>query len=267
MPRQLTQRAADLPEYDSLLGEIRALLDSGRSEAFQRIDMIRVQTYIAIGKRIIDAELRHRDRADYGRQVISALARDIGFSDSNLYNMIAVARVFAAAPLLERLSWSHLVRLSQVDDAQARQFYIDQIVQHQWSVRVLEQQIASGYYSRSTAGGQLAPAPAPGLPVRAEDVLRTDYTFDIPGLPTGKYTERDLEAGLRANFEVFLKELGPDFFIRDTQRQIVVDSQYHTVDLELYHRGIPAIIVVELKVGAMNNTFANYDRTGSTGGA
>jgi len=234
MPRSIAQPSHDLPEYDSLLEAIRALLEQGRSEAFQRIDQIRVRTYVEIGRRIIAAELRHGDRADYGRQVIAALARDIGFSDSNLYNMIAVARAFDDPDALpERLSWSHLVKLSYVDEPAARQFYLDQARRHQWSVRYLEQQIDADLYARSTGGGQLAPAPAAGLPVRAQDVLRSEYTFDIPGLPAGKHSERDLEAGLRANFELFLKELGPDFYIRDTQRQIVVDSQYHTVDMEL----------------------------------
>jgi predicted nuclease of restriction endonuclease-like (RecB) superfamily len=265
MPRSVARPDPNLPEYDALLTEVRTLLEQGRSEAFQRIDQIRVRTYVEIGRRIIAAELRHRDRADYGRQVIAALARDIGFSNSNLYNMIAVARVFEVDALPERLSWSHLVQLSRVEDPAARRFYLDQAHQHQWSVRYLEQQIDAGLYARSTGGGQLAPAPAAGLPVRAQDVLRTEYTFDIPGLPPGKYSERDLEAGLRANFELFLKELGPDFYIRDSQRQIVVDGQHHTVDLELYHRGIPAIIVVELKVGAMKardvgqlNSYVNW---------
>ena len=265
MPRSVARHDPDLPGYETLLKEIRRLLEQGRNEAYQRIDQIRVRTYTEIGKRIIATELRYRDRADYGRQVISALAQDIGFSDSNLYNMIAVARVFDVDTLPERLSWSHLVRICQIDDPVARQFYVDQSERHQWSVRYLEQQIDSGFYARSTGGGQLAPAPSAGLPVRAQDVLRTEYTFDIPGLPAGKYSERDLEAGLRANFELFLKELGPDFYIRDSQRQILVDGQYHTVDLELYHRGIPAIIVVELKVGAMKardvgqlNSYVNW---------
>jgi predicted nuclease of restriction endonuclease-like (RecB) superfamily len=265
MPRSVMRRNPDLPGYEPLLVEIRSLLEQGRNEAFQRIDQIRVRTYLEIGKRIIAAELRHGDRADYGRQVISALAQDIGFSDSNLYNMISVARAFEIEALPERLSWSHLVRLAQVDDLAARQFYLRQAQQHQWSVRFLEQQIDTDLYSRSTLGGQIAAAPSAGLPIRPQDVLRTDYTFDIPGLPQGKYTERDIEAGLRANFELFLKELGPDFYIRDTQRQILVDHQYHTVDLELYHRGIPAIIVVELKVGAMKardvgqlNSYVNW---------
>ncbi|NTW98259.1 MAG: DUF1016 domain-containing protein, partial [Oscillochloris sp.] len=99
----------------------------------------------------------------------------------------------------------------------------------------------------------------------AQDVLRSSYTFDIPGLSLKKHTERELEAGLRANFERFLQELGPDFYIRDTQRQILVDGQYHTIDLELYHRGIPAIIIVELKVEPMKaqdvgqlNSYVNW---------
>jgi predicted nuclease of restriction endonuclease-like (RecB) superfamily len=46
---------------------------------------------------------------------------------------------------------------------------------------------------------------------------------------------------MRTYFELFL--------IRNTQRQIIVDGRYHMVDIVLYHRGIPAIIVVDLKVG------------------
>ncbi len=74
-----------------------------------------------------------------------------------------------------------------------------------------------------------------------------------------------LGRALRANFERFLQELGPDFYIRDTQRQILVDGQYHTIDLELYRRGIPAIIIVELKVEPMKaqdvgqlNSYVNW---------
>ncbi|MEN9936863.1 MAG: hypothetical protein RLZZ387_3442 [Chloroflexota bacterium] len=262
MPLPPARRDDDLPGYGDLLHDVQQLLARGRSEAFQRIDQIRARAYTQIGARIIAAELHHRDRADYGRQVIAALARDIGFSDSNLYNMMAVARAFTAGAL-PSLSWSHLVRLAGIEDPTARAFYAAQAEQHHWSVRYLEQQIASGLYSRMMKGGDLIPAP--GMPVRAQDVLREEYTFDIPGLPPVGHTERDFEAGLRANFELFLRELGPDFSIRDTQRQIVVDGDYHTVDLELYHRGIPAIIVVELKVEPMKardigqlNSYVNW---------
>ena len=263
MPRSPARRTEDLPEYGSLLAAARQLLEQGRNEVYQRIDQIRARTYVAIGAEILSAELRQQ-RADYGRQVIAALARDLGFSESNIYNMVAVARVFSTDSLPMPMSWSHLVRLSGVASDDARQFYIDQILRYQWSVRYLEQQIASQLYERATSGGQLAP-PGPGLPMRAQDVLRDAYTFDIPGLSPKKHTERELEAGLRANFEHFLQELGPDFYIRDTQRQILVDGQYHTIDLELYHRGIPAIVIVELKVEAMKaqdigqlNSYVNW---------
>jgi predicted nuclease of restriction endonuclease-like (RecB) superfamily len=264
MPRSPARRTSDLPEYPALLATIQELLEQGRSEAYQRIDQIRARTYARIGATIFAADLRHQQRADYGRQVIAALAQDVGFSESNIYNMVAVARVFTPDALPMPMSWSHLVRLSGVASTDARQFYIDQILRYQWSVRYLEQQIATQLYARATSGGQLAP-PAPGLPVRAQDVLRETYTFDIPGLSPKKHTERELETGLRAYFEHFLQELGPDFYIRDTQRQILVDGQYHTIDLELYHRGIPAIVIVELKVEAMKaqdvgqlNSYVNW---------
>lgn len=80
MPRSVTRRT-----YEPLRAEIQALLEQERNEAFQRIDQIRVRTDLESGKRLLAAELRYGDRADYGRRVIAALAEDIGFSDSNLY--------------------------------------------------------------------------------------------------------------------------------------------------------------------------------------
>src|SRR3712207_6126022 len=103
MPRSVTRCNPDLPGYEPLLVEIRSLLEQGRNEAFQRIDQSRVRADLEIGKRIIAAELRHGDRADYGRQVRAALAQDIGLSDSNRYNMIAVARICEPEALPERL--------------------------------------------------------------------------------------------------------------------------------------------------------------------
>ncbi|NTW97568.1 MAG: DUF1016 domain-containing protein, partial [Oscillochloris sp.] len=207
MPNPPARRADNLPEYPTLLATIQNLLEQGRNEAYQRIDQIRARTYVTIGAEIIAAELRHQQRADYGRQAIAALAHDLGFSQSNLYNIVAVARVFTPDSLPMPMSWSHLVRLSGVANDDARHFYIDQILRHQWSVRYLEQQITSQLYERATSEGQLAPPP-PGFPMRAQDVLRSSYTFDIPGLSLKKHTERELEAGLRANFERFLQELG-----------------------------------------------------------
>lgn len=44
------------------------------------------------------------------------------------------------------LSWTHL--LMKVTDEKAREFYIDECIKAQWSLRQLERQIDSFYYQR-----------------------------------------------------------------------------------------------------------------------
>jgi hypothetical protein len=50
-------------------------------------------------------------------------------------------------------------------------------------------------------------------------------------------------------------ELGPDFYIRRRQQPVTIDGQLHRIDLELYCRAIPCIVLVDLKVGV----FADRD--------
>jgi len=103
----------------------------------------------------------------------------------------------------------------------------------------------------------------PLLPAAA---FRGLYDLDFPGLPTG-FSEAQLEAALRAASERFLGELGPDFSLRRTQQPLVIDGQYHAVDLERYCRAILCIVLVDLKAGPFEdryvgqmNKYVNYYR-------
>ena len=154
-----------------------------------------------------------------------------------------------------QLSWTHYTALIEVADAAARQFYEAQAVRNTWSVRALRQQIKEGFYARSLAApGGVAVAPRALPPRRPLDTFRALYDIALPGLPAD-FSEAQLEAALRADFERFPGELGPGFYPRGTQRQLVIDGQYHAVDLELYCRAIPCIVPVDLKVGPFEDRY------------
>jgi hypothetical protein len=55
------------------------------------------------------------------------------------------------------------------------------------------------------------------------------------------------------NFEKFLKELGQDFAILGRQVPIKIDRQTHFIDMVLYHRGIPCVVLVDLKIGKLDS--------------
>lgn len=254
--------------YEDLLRDVRQILEATRARAYQAIDNLRVQAYWQVGERIVREELRHESRADYGQQVVARLARDVGFGRSDLYRMLHFYRTYPVVTALNpQLSWTHYTALIEVADAAARQFYEALAVRNAWSVRELRRQIGAGLYARSLAApGGVAVAPLTLPPVRPLDTFRALYDVALPGLPVG-FSEAQLEAALRADFERFLGELGPDFYLRGTQQPLVIDGQYHAVDLELYHRGIPCIVLVDLKVGPFEdryvgqmNKYVNYYR-------
>ena len=265
MPRD---QAVMPDDYDALLGEVRGLLRTARDRAYQAVDNIKVQAYWQVGERIVRAELEHKERADYGARVVDQLAGDLGLTRRVLYEIGQFYRTYPLVHMLRaEISWSQYVLLIRVNDAQERAFYEGQAARNGWSVRDLDDQIRTGLYGRTlhqeTPPLQMATtAPA----TRAEDAFRSVYHFDVPGLPAS-FSEDVLERALLAHFEQFVAELGPDFYIRRRQQPLTIDGQVHRIDLDLYCRAIPAVVICDLKLGPFDdrdvgqmNKYVNYYR-------
>ena len=76
--------------------------------------------------------------------------------------------------------------------------------------------------------------------------------FSIQHVGKIDYNEKQLEEGLLVNVERLLLEFGSDFSLAGRQRKVIIDQAIHTIDLEFYHRGIPCIILADLKKGKFN---------------
>jgi predicted nuclease of restriction endonuclease-like (RecB) superfamily len=243
-------------DYSVLLNEVREILDTARTRAYQAVDNLRVQAYWQVGERVVRAELEHKDRADYGARVLERLAHDLAMTRQTLSRIVRFYRTYPLVTTLRaQLAWSHYELLSALDDAAERTFYESEVVRNAWSVRQLDEEIKSGRYRRALRNESPTVAVArTASAVRAEDAFRSLYSFAVPGLPGG-FDEAQLEEALLTNFERFLAELGPGFYVRRSQQPLVIDGQYHTVDLELYNRDIPAVVLVDLKVGPFRDGY------------
>jgi len=265
MPRE---RSVMPDDYGVLLSEIRGLLQTARARAYQAVDNIKVQAYWQVGERIVRAELEHKERADYGARMVEELARDLGIARRTLYEIVQFYRAYPLVHTLRAdVSWSQYVVLVRVDDARARAFYEAQAARNGWSVQELTGQIRAGLYGRTLREGPAPLVAAPSSPaLRPEDAFRSVYHFDVPGLPV-MFSEDDLERALLSHFERFMAELGPDFYIRRRQQPLTIDGQVHRIDLELYCRAIPTVVVCDLKLGPFDdrdvgqmNKYVNYYR-------
>lgn len=81
--------------YEAILADVVALLDEARRFSARAVNAVMTTTYWRIGRRIVEAEMGGKQRADYGDVVLTRLAQDLtrrfgrGFSKSNVYQMRA----------------------------------------------------------------------------------------------------------------------------------------------------------------------------------
>ena len=241
-------------DYKALFNDIKSILENAQYRAYKAVDNIRVQTYWQVGERIVREELRHKERADYGRKVIQKLAKDLNIAKRNLHNTV---RFYKVCPIVQtvsaQLSWSHIVELIYVNDKRKRNFYTLQIIQNNWSVRELVKQMKSGLYERMNEQGKIIVKRwhAKSLP---EKIFKDTYNFDFLRLDEIRY-EKTVEEALVKNVESLLLEFGRDFSLAGRQRKIVIDNQIHLVDMEFYHRGIPCIVIVDIKIGKFKSEY------------
>ncbi len=238
-------------EYRSLVQELKSIISTGQYTAYKAVDNIKVQTYWQMGERIVREELRHKDRANYGQYLVHNLTSDLGIDKIQLYRIIRFYRIYPIiGAVRQQLSWRHYLELIKIEDDEIRRFYEQKTVQNSWGYRELHKQIKARLYE-NTSPEVIQDAFQTKLPaVNAPEVFKDTYDFDFLE-PTE--SEKDLEDRLVVEFEKFLKELGEDFAILGRQVAIKIDGQTHYIDLVLYHRGIPCVILVDLKIDKLNS--------------
>lgn len=248
-----TKLSARLEGYDNLLQELKSIIEKNKFKVYQAIDNIKVQTYWQIGERIVREELKHKDRADYGKYVISLLAKDLNIGRIELYRIVKFYRIYSiVGTLSQQLSWSHYIELITVENNEERKFYESQSIRNSWGVRELHKQIKNKLYQK-TSPKEIKEAFKTKLPaVIPQKIFKDTYDFTFIELQPHK-SERELEMKLIYNFEKLLKELGEEFSILGRQVSIKIDNEMHYIDLVLYHRGIPCIVLVDLKIGKLDS--------------
>ena len=233
--------------YSQVLNDIRFLLDKAKAQAYKAVDNIRVQTYWQIGERIVREELQHKERADYGEELIKSLANDLGFGKVNLHYMV---RFYKTYPIIqtvsEQLSWSHYIELIYLSNKRERNFYENQSIINSWSVRKLRDEINNKLYNNVKKKGKLTIIKPLALIIKPEEVFKDTYNFKFLDL-NPDYKEEYLKNELINKLEKFLQELGSDFFIGRREVPVLIGGNYDKVDLELFHSGLLCYILVEIK--------------------
>ena len=101
----------------NLIGRITVLLENARNKVISTINHTMVLTYFEIGRMIVEDDQNGKERADYGKHILTDLSQKLtsdfgkGFSQRNLEQMRQFYLVYSKTQTVSaefQLSWSLL---------------------------------------------------------------------------------------------------------------------------------------------------------------
>lgn len=145
----------------------------------------------------------------------------------------------------------------RIEYEKSRQFYANECVKSNWSVRQLKRQIGSFYYERLLASQDIeAVEKEIGLPekVESKNIIRVPYVLEFSGLE-GKtsFYEKDLEQAIIDHLQKFLLELGRGFSFVSRQQKITFDGRHFFIDLVFYNYILKCFVIIDLKLGDLTH--------------
>lgn len=298
------------PGYDDVHADIVALLESARRAAARSVNALMTASYWEIGRRIVEFEQGGAERAQYGKGVLRRLAQDLnrrfgrGFSADNLELMRLFFLTYPSTKISETLSrksaptdspinaetlswnlnmellaqalplsWSHYVKLMRMTrSAEERDFYEAEALRGGWSLRQLDRQIGTQFYTRTLMSKnkramlEKGSKPQPCDAVTPEEAVKDPYVLEFLNLQD-EYSESELEDALIHRLEDFLLELGSDFTFVGRQRRLRIGDSWFRVDLLFFHRRLRCLVIIDLKLTPLDHAdvgqmhmYCNYAR-------
>lgn len=141
---------------------------------------------------------------------------------------------------------NHLEILSRCRSQEERMFYILYANKEHLTNKELKRSISNQTFS-TLLGSKKSMSKRmletyPNAPAMFKDTLFVDF-LNMPK----KHSESKLKTGLLEHMKQFILELGKDFIFMDQEYRLEVGSSTFKADLLFFHRGIQALVAVELK--------------------
>lgn len=255
-----------------ILSDIREIIESARSNAYQAVNVALLQRNWLLGQRIAEEELNGENRAEYGAALIKNLSQELtamygeGFDYSNLYKFVKFYKYFpeildtARPKSLPLLSWSHYRVLLQVEDPKARAWYVREAAQQTWSVRALQRNVSSQYYYRLLQSQQPQAVQdemkqlTAGYQTDKLEFIKNPVIAEFLGLtPGAEFTESKLESCIISNIQKFLMEMGKGYVFVNRQQHIQTEKQDYYIDLVFYNYILKCFVLIDLKTSKITH--------------
>ena len=253
-----------------LFNDIKQLIENARISVSKLVSSNVTVLYWHIGRRI-NTEILNEKRAEYGKQIVATLSRQLvqhygnNFEEKNLRRMIQFAQIFIdsenVATLWRQLSWSHFKLLFPLKNGLERDFYAQMCYIEGWNVETLRNKINSMLFERTAISKKPEKlAKLELLQLKDENkmspdlVFRDPYILDFLGLKD-LFSEKDLEMAILYELEKFILELGVGFTFVARQKRMIIDGEDYHLDLLFYHRKLKRLVAIDLKIGKFESGY------------
>lgn len=203
-----------------------------------------LMTYYNVGKLLYDAGKHYGNNIikNYSIRLTNELGK--GYSIRNLQLMKKYYLFQKTQSLPAKLSWSHIVELLPLKDANKINYYINIVLEQNLGYRELRQRIKNKEYERLPDKTKEKLSKYENTHV--QDFIKNPVIIDSCGKEVLK--ENILKQLILENITDFMKELGPGFSFIDSEYKIKIGNNYNYIDLLLFNIKYNCYVVIELKI-------------------
>ena len=251
--------------FDDYYEKINQMIINSKTNIIRNINHEMVELYYNIGQAInelIDEYNLEKSQNEIIKSFSNKLTKQFGqgFSVPSLKKMKKFYQVFnGSSTLWNQLSWSHNRLIMNIDDETRRNFYLEECIKSNWSVRQLERQINSFYYERLISTKEPYKEEVKNeinileKKDKIENFVKDPYELEFLDIKDKRFLEKDLEANLLEHIQEFLLELGRGFSFVSRQKRIDVDGDNFYIDLVFYNYVLKCFVLIDLKLDKLTH--------------
>ena len=141
----------------------------------------------------------------------------------------------------------------QVNDQEARTWYLNEASEQTWGVRTLQRNISSQYYQRMLMSQHKDAVKREMLEITQPlqdrlEFIKNPVIAEFLGMSQNTdFTETELETAILNNIQRFLMELGKGYAFVARQQHIHTEKEDYFIDLVFYNFILKCFVLVDLK--------------------
>lgn len=247
-------------EYLDWVSDLKKRYKQSQIKAAIKVNSELIKFYWSLGRDII----KMKSESKWGSKFYEVLSKDLKenipdsfcFSIRNLRYMKQFYELFNENEItqqvvaqIEKVPWGHIILLLNKvsNNLNKAIFYINKIVENNWSRSTLSTFLDNNLYERSNKTINNFELNLPDVNSDlAKEILKDPYSFNFLTMEE-KFSEKELKDALINNIHNFLIELGTGFAYMGREYRLDVAGSELFIDMLFYNTKIHAYVVIEVK--------------------